>query len=106
MEMNLSSFLLDLGDASYDDTENGIRDLGLVSPQEKAWLLHHCRGLTHPSKNESFSRSIMEAWHCNKPVIVSAHCEATLAVLKSGGGFSCDSQQDWIGALNSLLANE
>jgi glycosyltransferase involved in cell wall biosynthesis len=75
---------------------DGIHDLGLVDDDVKASLLLSCQALVQPSRNESFSRAIMEAWRSGKPVVANEDCLATaLAVAKSGGGWTAGSQDEW-----------
>lgn len=75
----------------------GVLDLGWVDELTKAALLKRCIALFQPSQNESFSRSMMEAWSQAKPVVVNGHCLATaLAVEESGGGWLALSESDWL----------
>lgn len=75
---------------------DGVVDLGLVTNAEKAWLLKSCAILFQPSRNESYSRVMMEAWHNNRPVGVHRECLATAtAVEESGGGWIAASAEDW-----------
>ncbi|MEQ9552826.1 MAG: glycosyltransferase [Coleofasciculus sp. G3-WIS-01] len=84
------------GNQSYDHSEQGVIDLGLVGEPEKAALLTHCIGLFQPSRNESFSRVIMEAWFYGKPVAANRDCLATaMAVEVSQGGWLAGSEVEW-----------
>ncbi|MFP5268873.1 glycosyltransferase [Coleofasciculus sp.] len=84
------------GNQSYDHSEQGVIDLGLVGEPEKAALLTHCIGLFQPSRNESFSRVIMEAWFYGKPVAANRDCLATaMAVEASQGGWLAGSEGEW-----------
>jgi glycosyltransferase involved in cell wall biosynthesis len=77
----------------------GILDLGVLDDTRKSWLLSNCRALVQPSRNESYSRTMMEAWLRGKPVIVNGHCLATaLAVEASGGGWQATGEADWASA--------
>jgi glycosyltransferase involved in cell wall biosynthesis len=81
----------------------GIHDLALVSAEVKAALLANCRALAQPSRNESFSRAMMEAWRAGKPVVANGDCLATsLAVMKSGGGWTATSQAEWIEVFSQI----
>ena len=81
---------------SYGDASAGIIDLGPVSEREKCALLAHCRALAQPSVNESFSRTIYEAWAFERPVVVHAACPPTESVVAaSGGGDLAASADDW-----------
>lgn len=81
---------------SYNGRVDGVADLGLVSEGEKNALLKHCLALFQPSRNESFSRVIMEAWLFGKPVGVNKECPATgIAVKRSGGGWNAGNTSEW-----------
>src|SRR5205085_7183387 len=93
------------GAASFN--ADGVHDLGLVSDETKAALLAHARALAQPSRNESFSRTIMEAWSAGRPVIAHRECLATaIAVERAGGGWLAADADEWaqlfdrIGAAN------
>jgi glycosyltransferase involved in cell wall biosynthesis/SAM-dependent methyltransferase len=74
----------------------GIHDLGLVADEVKAALLAKCRALAQPSRNESFSRVIMEAWAAGRPVAVNRECPATaIAVQRSRGGWTAATEAEW-----------
>lgn len=76
---------------------SGAHDLGLVSDETKAALLTHCRALAQPSRHESFSRSIMEAWAAGRPVVAHRDCLATaLAVERAGGGWLAATEAEWM----------
>jgi glycosyltransferase involved in cell wall biosynthesis len=84
------------GDASLGDPNAGIHDLGLVSENEKRALLAGCRALFQPSRNESYSRVIMEAWFFGKPVAAHSDCDATrLAVTNASGGWTAGTLTEW-----------
>ena len=71
-------------------------DLGLVSEADKQALLRGCLALAQPSRNESFSRVMMEAWFEGKPVAVHSACLATaVAVQEAGGGWLAGSEEEW-----------
>jgi glycosyltransferase involved in cell wall biosynthesis len=74
----------------------GIQDLGLVSNDTKAALLASASALAQPSRNESFSRAIMEAWAAGRPVAAHRECLATaLAVQRAEGGWTPGSETEW-----------
>ena len=76
---------------------SGIIDLGLVSEDEKVWLLRHSRALIVPGKNESFSRVLYESWHYGRPVAVHEDCLATSYALDEAGdaGWLIGSGDKW-----------
>ncbi|GDY12280.1 hypothetical protein LBMAG53_11580 [Planctomycetota bacterium] len=91
------------GHDSYGGKVPGCIDLGLVPAAQKAWLLRNCRALIHPSRNESYSRAVMEAWFCNRPVAVERACLATsMAVEASAGGLIASGLEGWTAAISDL----
>src|SRR5579875_1769807 len=75
---------------------DGVVDLGAVTEEEKAALLANARALVQPSTNESFSRTVYEAWHVRRPVVVHADCIATAEVVhESRGGWIARSADEW-----------
>lgn len=84
------------GDEQFGADDEGVYDLGLVSEEDKEALLAHCKVLFQPSRNESYSRVIMEAWFYDRPVAVHGECLATaLAVEAAGGGLQAISVEQW-----------
>ena len=99
-QSNLHLVLAGVGDLACLDVSLEIPDLidlGLVSEEEKNALLNHCTALFQPSKNESYSRVMMEAWLYQRPVAVNEECLATLiAVKESQGGYFAVTEEEWI----------
>jgi glycosyltransferase involved in cell wall biosynthesis len=63
--------------------------LGPVSDQEKWVLLSRAAVLVSPSPWEAFSLVVAEAWSARTPVLVNAHCAATVEhCRRSGGGLT------------------
>ncbi|HEX8128649.1 MAG TPA: glycosyltransferase [Pyrinomonadaceae bacterium] len=93
----LKLVLAGAGAHSYDAREHGIFDLGLVGEETKAALLVACRALFQPSRNESFSRALMEAWSYGaRPVAAHRECLATaIAVERAGGGWLAATEAEW-----------
>ncbi|PYS91964.1 MAG: group 1 glycosyl transferase [Acidobacteria bacterium] len=76
---------------------DGVHDLGLVADETKAALLAHARALAQPSRNESFSRALMEAWSAGRPVIAHRDCLATaIAVERAAGGWLAANEAEWM----------
>jgi glycosyltransferase involved in cell wall biosynthesis len=93
---NCKLVLAGTGDLPKDLLIEGIIDLGLVTEEEKAFLLQHCLALFQPSQNESYSRVIMEAWFYQRPVAVNKNCLATaIAVKSSNGGYLAETEAEW-----------
>ena len=84
------------GERSYDNPLSGVIDLGLVTENEKQALLVKSLALFQPSRNESFSRVVMESWFHGRPVAAHGDCLATAMVVKSAqGGWLARSEKDW-----------
>ncbi|MFN3235523.1 MAG: glycosyltransferase [Pseudomonadales bacterium] len=97
---DLNLVLAGPGEGKYQG--DGIYDLGLVSEDVKTVLLANSVALFQPSRNESFSRVIYEAWFYAKPVVVNFCCDATrLAVEASRGGW-VGSDANWQGEFDRL----
>jgi glycosyltransferase involved in cell wall biosynthesis len=91
------------GDEQFGNSVQGVHDLGLVSELDKEALLSHCLALFQPSRNESYSRVIMEAWFYNRPVAAHGACLATaMAVEAAGGGWLGESLNDWTGLFHQF----
>ena len=75
---------------------HGVVDLGLVDEETKTALLANALALFQPSRNESFSRVLMEAWMHGRPVAAHAECVATAtAVGAAKGGWVAGTAEDW-----------
>ncbi|HYO99153.1 MAG TPA: glycosyltransferase [Pyrinomonadaceae bacterium] len=101
----LKLVLAGAGAHSYDERARGIYDLGFVGEETKAALLFACRALFQPSRNESFSRVLMEAWNCGRPVAAHRECLATAnAVERAGGGWLAASEDEWASVFARVAA--
>jgi len=94
-----SPLRLVLAGEGAERTENALGDvvnLGRIDDAAKARLLRAMRALAQPSKNESFSRTMIEAWYAGKPVIVHADCVATAGALDAThGGWQARDVAGW-----------
>jgi glycosyltransferase involved in cell wall biosynthesis len=79
-----------------------VIDLGFLSDQDRNDAFSAAAVYLQPSKMESFSRSVMEAWLAGTPVLATAdgevvawHCE------RSGGGITFHDAQDLASALQT-----
>ena len=92
----LKLVLAGVGSQSFDNSAQGVIDLGLVEESEKAALLAHCLALFQPSRNESYSRVMMEAWFYGRPVAAHRDCLATaIAVGRAQGGWLAATETEW-----------
>lgn len=84
------------GRVDLSGLNGAAEDAGLVDGPTKTQLLKNCLALFQPSRNESFSRVIMEAWMHEKPVAANGECLATaISVQRSGGGWLANSEEEW-----------
>lgn len=66
-----------------------VVDLGRLDARELPDAFAAAEALVHPSVNESFSRTVMEAWLAGTPVVVNARSAVlTWHVERSGGGLT------------------
>lgn len=95
-ETKLKLVLAGTGKESFENLEQNVIDLGLVAENEKAALLSNCLALFQPSRNESYSRVLMEAWLYGKPVAGNRECLAVeIAIQKSQGGWLATTIEEW-----------
>ena len=84
-----------------------IRPLGYVSDDVRAALLTHAQVLVVPSRYESLSIVLLEAWNHGVPALVNAHCRVlTGQVRRAGGGLYYRSSAEFAEGLSYLLAHE
>lgn len=103
---NLQLILAGSGNSNYSDAAAGIEDLGYVTEARKRELLAACDALVQPSKNESYSRTVMEAWSFGKPVVVHAECAATsFPVLETSAGWVVETGAEWGAVFASIEAS-
>lgn len=83
-----------------------IRALGYVSDELREALLAHARALIVPSRYESLSMVLLEAWNHAVPALVNAGC-AVLAgqVRRANGGLWYRSAAEFAEALEFLVRN-
>lgn len=82
------------GSGKLHDNLAAIIDLGMVEETFKQRLLENCRVLLQPSSNESYSRTIMEAWAWGRPVVVNSDCIATrIPVQETQAGWALKLEQ-------------
>ncbi len=99
--------LLVAGDGNCKPPDHpAITYVGRVDEREKQRLLSQALALCQPSLNESFSIVIMEAWQCERPVIVHANCPVTVGhVKRCHGGLYYKNSAEMTAAVDYLLQN-
>ena len=84
--------------------DSDLIDLGFVTTQDKADVMAAASVLCQPSKNESFSLVIMEAWLLGTPVLVNAECAVTSDhCRRSNGGLYFSDSSEFAACLDFLL---
>jgi glycosyltransferase involved in cell wall biosynthesis len=85
--------------------QDGVRDLGFVSLQDKRDAYAAAAVLCQPSTLESFSLVMMEAWSAGTPSLVHGGCAVTRDhVSRSNGGLYFESYGEFELCLDLLLA--
>ncbi|MBC7086655.1 MAG: glycosyltransferase family 4 protein [Methanomethylovorans sp.] len=80
--------------------------LGFVSEQDKYNALNSSHLLLMPSKYESLSMVLLEAWHCKKPVLVNGQCEVLKGQCRrSNAGLWYENYEEFSACLNLLLTD-
>jgi glycosyltransferase involved in cell wall biosynthesis len=101
--LTLELVLVGPGTRSYADLRHGIHDLGRVDEDQKSALITGALAVVQPSVNESFSRTVTEAWSAGKPVMVNGRCAPTAdAVRESGGGWIATTKAEWSALFEQL----
>ncbi len=94
------------GRGTMQVTENvHVQLMGVVPEAEKLAALARARALVMPSRHESLSMVVLEAWMMERPVLVNGDCEVLRGqVLRSGGGLYYRRYEEFAAALDLLLA--
>ena len=71
--------------------EPGVVSTGFVDDDTRWQLMRRATALINPSRHESLSLVLLEAWACEVPVVVSSACDVTTGqCARSDGGFAVD----------------
>ena len=82
----------------------GIYYLGFLAEEEKMAVIEGARLLLMPSRYESLSMVVLEAWRMKRPVLVNAHCEVLRGqCTRSGGGLYYRNADEFKAAMELLL---
>ncbi|MBN1878491.1 glycosyltransferase family 4 protein [bacterium] len=83
----------------------GIFQTGMQPDEIKIWVLSRALALVMPSRYESLSMVLLEAWEQFKPVIVNASCDVLLGqCIRSGGGLYYRNTDEFIEVLDLMAA--
>ncbi|MEQ1898233.1 MAG: glycosyltransferase family 4 protein [Vicinamibacterales bacterium] len=81
-----------------------IRQLGFLSDEDKLDAMAGATALVMPSRFESLSMVVLEAWALGRPVLVNARCEVLLGqCLRANGGLYYENATEFSAALRLLL---
>lgn len=87
-------------------THEDIISLGFVSEQDKFDGIKGSRLLVMPSKYESLSMVTMEAWLCNRAVLMNGNCEVLKGqAIKSNGGLWYQDYDEFKDCLSLMLSD-
>jgi glycosyltransferase involved in cell wall biosynthesis len=83
-----------------------IIPLGFVSEEEKFALLEGAEVLLMPSRYESLSVIVLEAWAMGRPVLVNAECRVLEGqCVRSGGGLFYRGYSEFVAALRRIVGD-
>jgi glycosyltransferase involved in cell wall biosynthesis len=84
-----------------------ILSLGFVSEQEKFNGIKSAKLLIMPSKYESLSMVLLEAWLCNTAVLVNGKCDVLKGqCIRGNAGLYFESYDEFEGCLDFLLSDD
>jgi len=84
-----------------------IISLGFVSEQEKFNGIKSAKLLIMPSKYESLSMVLLEAWLCNTAVLVNGKCDVLKGqCIRANAGLYFESYDEFEGCLDFLLSDD
>jgi len=106
-ETRATTTLALFGRSTMTFSENAhVRLMGVVPDGEKLAAIARSRALVMPSRHESLSMVVLEAWMMNRPVLVNGDCEVLRGqVLRANGGLYYRRYEEFAAALD-LLVNE
>jgi glycosyltransferase involved in cell wall biosynthesis len=82
-----------------------VRLMGVVPDGDKLAAIARARALVMPSRHESLSMVVLEAWMMQRPVLVNGDCEVLRGqVLRANGGLYYRRYEEFAAALDLLLA--
>jgi glycosyltransferase involved in cell wall biosynthesis len=80
--------------------------MGVVPDGEKLAAVARSRALVMPSRHESLSMVVLEAWMMGRPVLVNGDCEVLRGqVLRANGGLYYRRYEEFAAAMNLLTTD-
>ncbi len=100
---NVTLALLGRGTMSFSENAH-VRLMGVVPDEEKLAAVARSRALVMPSRHESLSMVVLEAWMMQRPVLVNGDCEVLRGqVLRADGGLYYRRYEEFAAALDLLM---
>jgi glycosyltransferase involved in cell wall biosynthesis len=100
---NVTLALLGRGTMSFSENAH-VRMMGVVPDEEKLAAIARSRALVMPSRHESLSMVVLEAWMMQRPVLVNGDCEVLRGqVLRADGGLYYRRYEEFAAALDLLV---
>jgi glycosyltransferase involved in cell wall biosynthesis len=105
-ETRATATLALFGRSTMAFSENAhVRLLGVVPDGEKLAAIARSRALLMPSRHESLSMVVLEAWMMGRPVLVNGDCEVLRGqVLRADGGLYYRRYEEFAAAMDLLLS--
>ncbi len=93
------------GRSTMSFSENAhVRLMGVVPDGEKLAAIGRSRALVMPSRHESLSMVVLEAWMMGRPVLVNGDCEVLRGqVLRANGGLYYRRYEEFAAAMDVLM---
>jgi glycosyltransferase involved in cell wall biosynthesis len=104
-ETRATTTLALFGRSTMTFSENAhVRLMGTVPDGEKLAAIARARALVMPSRHESLSMVVLEAWMMGRPVLVNGDCEVLRGqVLRANGGLYYRRYEEFAAAMDVLL---
>jgi glycosyltransferase involved in cell wall biosynthesis len=100
---NVTLALFGRGEMSFSENAH-VRLMGVVPDDEKLAAIARSRALVMPSRHESLSMVVLEAWMMQRPVLVNGDCEVLRGqILRADGGLYYRRYEEFAAALDLLL---
>ena len=106
-ETRATTTLALFGRSTMTFSENAhVRLMGVVPDGEKLAAIARSRALLMPSRHESLSMVVLEAWMMGRPVLVNGDCEVLRGqVLRANGGLYYRRYEEFAAAMDLLLSD-
>jgi len=105
-ETRATTTLALFGRSTMSFSENAhVRLMGVVPDGEKLAAIARSRALLMPSRHESLSMVVLEAWMMGRPVLVNGDCEVLRGqVLRADGGLYYRRYEEFAAAMDLLVS--